>query len=114
MTSALQADGRPLWHELAEYLQPDVVFWSTARRQVDQITFRGQADWDPLITFTHRKDGALRRTPFRAMSRTYELSGGKRSLFVFAPAQVKPIGDLSHLQKRQLGAAMVERYRRGI
>ena len=114
MTSSLEADGRPLWHELAGYLQPDVVLWSTARRHLDLIEFRGLADWEPLIAFTHKKDGTPRKAPFKAMSRTYKLSGGKRSLFLFAPAQVKPIGALSHPQKRRLGVAIVERYRRGI
>ena len=114
VTAALQADGQPLWHRLTNYLEPGIVLWSTARHWLDLIEFDGLGQWRTLIEFTRKQDGTLRKRSFTAMSRSYGLSGGRRSLFVFAPAQVKPLGDLSHPQKRELGEAILERYRRGI
>jgi hypothetical protein len=99
-TSVLQAGGQPLWHRLTDYLEPDIVLWSTAHHWLDLIEFDGLGEWRTLIEFTRKQDGTPRQTPVRALSRIYGLSGGKRSLFVFAPAQIKPLGELSHVQKR--------------
>ena len=112
ISAALLDQGQLLWHDLVRYLRPHIVLWSTARRLLGLVDLPATSEWRDLVSFPRRKDGTLRRKPFVAQARSYLLPSGERPLFVFAPAQVKPLGDLSHPQKRELGAAILEAYRR--
>jgi hypothetical protein len=108
VTVRLESTGRPLWHRLVNYLQPDVVLWSTARRWLDFIELDPLSEWRPVAVFDRKKDGTDRKTPVRILTRRYALGSGKEALFAFGPAQVKPLGDITHEQKREAGAAIRE------
>ncbi len=108
----LKSDGVFLWHDLLDDLAPDIVLWSTARQWLALLEFEPVGPWETITTFTETDAGTPRARPVPVEARWYRV-GGKSALVVFAPAAQKPIGALSHRQKREVGRLMEERWRAG-
>jgi hypothetical protein len=101
----LAASGIPLWQGLVEFLQPDVLLWSTARAWFDRIPFAPISPESPLVTFTMRKDGkTARKTAYTASKRWFDIAG-HRTLVVFGIDNRVPFGSLSDVQKAAVGKA---------
>jgi hypothetical protein len=98
--AALEPDGRKLWHDLVEALQPDVVLVSVKRQRLRHIAFP-LADPARVI---HTVDGPKRTRPYFVESFHHELATGKRPLFVFGQASQTPFGSISGAEKRLIGA----------
>ena len=109
--TALQADGRPLWHMLLKELQPQVVLISVAKDHLESIEFVSRTDWKIIHTFERKADGTP-RSPYKICVRWHNVRG-ERSLFVFGQAAQKPFGTLADSQKQQAGKMLLEVYRDG-
>ena len=100
-------DGRTLRHELLIALQPNVVLLSVAESHLEHIWFDALGQWEPIHTFNHKADGASRKHPYRVRGR-WHLVGDEPALLVFCPASQTPLGSISTVQKRELGAIVVK------
>ena len=110
--AALEADGGPLWHMLLKVLQPQIVALSVARKHLKRIEFASKFEWKTVHKFQKTRSGAPRVRPYEIRVRWYDVDG-KRSLFVFGPAFMKPLGKLPNTQKRETGAIALKKYRDG-
>ena len=110
--AVLVADGAPLWHDLLEVLQPNVVVLSVARRHLSRITYDPLRAWESIHCFDYTADGALRDRPYEADGCWYVVSG-EPSLFVFCPASQTPLGSISHNHRNELGSMVADTYLRG-
>lgn len=108
--AALEADGGPLWHMLLEVLRPQIVALSVARKHLKRIEFASNCEWRTIHKFEKTRSGAPRVRPYEIRVRLYDV-GGERSLFVFGPAFMKPLGKLPNTQKRETGAIALKKYR---
>jgi hypothetical protein len=100
----LEPAGRRLWHELVEALQPDVVLISIGRRRLSKIVF-------PLIepaSVIDIVDGHGRVRPYHVEAFRHKLASGKAPLFVFGPASQTPFGSISGVEKRRIGARILD------
>lgn len=100
----LEPTGRRLWHQLVDALQPDVVLISVGRSRLSKIGF-------PLIqpaSVIDTVDGPGRVRPYRVEAFRHELRSGKAPLFVFGQASQTPFGSISGLEKRRVGAGLLE------
>lgn len=96
VSAALSAVGVPLWHDLVEYLRPDVLLISVARVNFRRLSFPAQAATSKSIIL-----GGKHR--YRVFAHTVHLRSGKSTDVVYTtPAQV-PFGFLSHVEKTQVG-----------
>lgn len=109
--AVLVADGVPLWHELLEVLQPNVVVLSVARRHLGRIAFGRLAPWEFIHRFDYTADGALRDRPYE-MDGCWHLVGAEPCLFVFCPASQTPLGSITKNQGRELGSIVADTYAR--
>ena len=108
----LVADGAPLWHELLELLQPDVVVLSVARRHLARIMFEPLAPlapWELIHSFGYTADGELRSRPYDAHG-CWHVVGGEPSLIVFCPASQTPLGSISKNHRHELGSVVERAY----
>lgn len=109
----LTETGIPLWHRLIECIKPDILLWSTARKWLERIEFRALAEWERIACFDSTKHGRQRQ-PVGLEARWYELSKGAHVLVAHARASEKPLGSLSHDQKREVGRRVREHWSRGL
>ena len=109
--TALEADGRPLWHMLLKELRPQVVAISVAKDHLKSIRFVPRTDWKIIHTFDRKADGTP-RSPYTVCAR-WHIVCGEHSLFVFGRAAQKPFGTLADSQKQQAGEMLQEVYRDG-
>ena len=100
---ALEHDGVPLWHDLLNVLNPQVVAISVAGRHLQQVAFRPLSNWMDAHAFDETGDGVPRAQPVQVWTRWYEV-GGESSLFVFMRAAQTPLGFLGDRQKREAGS----------
>lgn len=105
----LVAGGTPLWHELLEVLQPDVVVLSVARSHLARIMFEPLAPWELIHRFDYTGGGELRSRPYEADGCWYVVCG-EPSLFVFCPAYQTPLGSITKNQRRELGSIVTDTY----
>ena len=110
--AVLVADGVPLWHELLEILQPNVVVLSVARQHLARIDFDKLAPWESIHCFDYTADGALRDRPYE-VDGCWHAVGGEPSLFVFCPASQTPLGSITKIQRRELGSILADTHLRG-
>jgi hypothetical protein len=95
----LAAEGRPLWHELARALAPDLIIASIATAELDGITFPRLGDW--RVVYTVERGSPL---PVRAVK--LEIVPGKATLLAFGQAAQTPFGTVSRHQRRLIGEAL--------
>lgn len=95
--NSMSKSGLDLWHSLINFLNPDVLIVSVARKYFDQIRFlRSQQS---VEIFSVQGKGRKRVTVC-----SMEISKKKRVNVIYAiPAQV-PFGYLSHIEKKDVGA----------
>ena len=95
--AALEDEGVPLWHQLVQVLDPDVILVSVARANVDQgIRLHRLREWRDIYTVE-------RMNPYRVEAAEVELTPGRSTLLVFGRAAQKPFGPVSNLEKRRIG-----------
>ena len=109
---ALEEDGRRLWHELLNVLEPEIVVLSVARAHIARIEFAPESDWNTVRSFKRTKDGSLRSSPYEVKTRWYKV-GNEPSLFVFGQAAQGPFGTLDHNRKHETGAIARRSYQNG-
>jgi hypothetical protein len=101
---ALEPEGRRLWHELVEALQPDVVLISIKRRLLTNVVF-------PLVepaSVIYRVDGPRRVRYYDVQAFRHQLASGKTPLFVFGQASQTPFGSISATEKQRIGVRVLE------
>ena len=89
-------DGTTLWHDLIEYLQPDVVLISIKRDHLRKIRF-------PVVTTPYPVYRVERKRPYVIEASRRRLASGKESLFAFGMAAQIPFGLISGATKRAAG-----------
>ena len=109
---ALEQDGVPLWHNLLNVLNPQVVVISVAEDHLKKIQFPALSDWLDVHVFEHTTNGSPRKQPIKVQARWHEVNGDP-SLFVFGPAAQTPLGFLGARQKREAGVIVKELLRSG-
>ncbi len=107
----LEKDGGPLWHDLLQALQPQIVILSVARHHLSRIQFNFLDGWQVVHLFDRTGQGTPRKRPVSVSVRWCEISS-KPSLLVFIPAAQKPLGRLGNIQKREAGATALEVFHR--
>ena len=108
----LEKDGGPLWHDLLQVLQPQIVVVSVARRHLSRIQFRALNGWRVVHVFERTQSGTPRKQPVAVSTRSYEI-GDAAALVVFIPAAQKPLGRLGTTQKREAGVITLQAWHRG-
>jgi len=102
--AVLEPEGRRLWHELVEALQPDVALVSVRRDRLSKISFPTTEPARCIYTV----DGPTRRHPYHVEASRRMLTSGKEVLFVFGRAAQTPFGLVSGADKRFIGARILE------
>ena len=103
----LAASGVPLWHRLVEYLEPQILLWSTRESWLRSITLTPIGQWSSLLAFRETKNGQPRKQPIVVRRRRYKLQNGALVLIAFVPAAQTPLGRLSGPQKVGAGKAIL-------
>lgn len=106
--------GIPLWHRLIDYIKPDILLWSTARKWLERIEFRALTEWEQIALFDLTKDGKWRTRPVGLEARWYSLSTGAPVLVAYARPSEKPLASLSHAQKWEAGRIIREHWSHGV
>ena len=101
---AFLADGVPLWHRLIEYLAPDVIVVSVAKRYRDLISFASPDGWEPFCTISRDHLGMR---PYVVTGQRVELANGARPLLVFGPAAQLPFSTLDKAKRQDIGRAIL-------
>jgi hypothetical protein len=109
--SRLRGPGQQIWHDLVEYLQPDVILVSVAEAYLSSVPFETLRSAEPIFTVLRDRFGALRNQPYVATSRLLRLTSGKVTRLVFGRAAQTPFGLISDQHKRDLGRAVLEAMR---
>lgn len=97
--TVLEHEGTRRWHCLLEYLQPDVVIISVARRQLAKISFPWIEDWSTLYTFQ-------RENRYEVDCSRMRINGSHCATVVFLRAAELPFGSVSKEDRRAIGAAI--------
>ena len=105
----LMADGIPMWHDLIEALQPEVVIASIRRDYVSRIDFDALSDCMTLQEFSHTKEGVRRHETYRVKARWHRI-GDQPSLFAFAKAGRRPFQLIDDDLKHRVGEAILSHY----
>jgi hypothetical protein len=96
----LREAGLKIWHDLVEYLQPDLILLSVAKAHLDVIRFPTVRPAEPIYTVP-------RERPYVSTSRQLRLASGKVTRLVFGLAAQTPFGLISDQHKRNLGRAVL-------
>jgi hypothetical protein len=107
----IAASGVPLWHRLIMYLKPQILLWSTATSWHDLIKLDPISRCSDLIVFRETQSQRLRRRPVIVRICWYQMPAAEQVLIAFIPAAQKPLGTLSHSQKRMTGEAILNAWR---
>lgn len=107
-------DGVPFWHCLIEYLQPDIMIMSMAKKWLDCIEFEPCAPWETIHSFEQTRDGCSRKKPLKESVRWYSFSSGQRFLIAYIPGTQTPMGSLSHAMKREAGSKVREYWKESV
>ncbi|WP_445487643.1 hypothetical protein [Niallia sp. 03133] len=84
----LQAKGVQLWHQLVEYLQPDIILISVAGEHLTKIKFETVRDWETIYTVPSYR-------PYLMNSKKVKLSSKKETAVYFGRAAELPFGMVS-------------------
>ncbi len=102
--TAFLADGVPLWHRLIEYLAPDVILISVAKRYRDLIAFASPDGWVPFWTISRDHLGMR---PYVVTGQSIELASGARPFLVVGPAAQLPFATLDKAKRQEIGRAIL-------
>jgi hypothetical protein len=91
--------GNPLWHSLVEWLSPDLIIASVARRHLGRISFPQVDDWRVVYTVE-------RANLYKVEATRLSISDAKDAWLVFGRAAQKPFGTVSDVDKRKIGLAL--------
>jgi hypothetical protein len=97
----LQASGTPLWHQLLDFLEPDVALVSVARDHLEAIRF-------PIASPSQTVHTVSRMRPYEVTATARQLKSGKQCLFVFGRASQTPFGTISSTDKRNAGRSVFD------
>lgn len=101
--ATLSATGTPLWFDLVQALEPDVVLVSVGKTARSPIDARLSGPWTSL----HK---VARANPYEVVSAPLPLASGRRTLVVFGQAAQTPFGLVSRMDKEAIGRAIAERF----
>lgn len=101
----LESSGVALWHRLVQWLEPDVILVSIARRYRDQITFVRPDGWHPFHIVPRKTEG---KRPYQADAQWTRLPSGKVTFCVFGPAAQQPFATLDKSSRRGIGEMIKE------
>jgi hypothetical protein len=99
--SELESDGLALWHRLVEYLEPDFVVVSVAKRYLEAIRFALEEDGTVLSVIS-------RKNPYVVVSSKIRIGNAKIARLIFGPAAQTPFGKASSEDKKRIGRAAIE------
>jgi hypothetical protein len=91
--------GNRLWHSLVEWLSPDLIIASLARRHLERISFSRVEDWRVVYTVE-------RPNPYKVGATKLRIADGKDAWLVFGNAAQKPFGTVSDMDKHKIGLAL--------
>jgi hypothetical protein len=91
--------GSRLWHSLVEWLSPDLIVASLARRHLERISFSRVDDWRVVYTVE-------RPNPYKVEAAKLRIADGKDAWLVFGKAAQKPFGTVSDMDKHKIGLAL--------
>lgn len=97
----LMSRGVPLWHELVEFLEPDVALISVAYAHLSLLRFQSLAAWETIYTVE-------RQNPYQVSGVRVWLRSGKSTLLVFGKAAQLPFGTLGYGARHALGQFVIE------
>ncbi|WP_193224570.1 hypothetical protein [Bacillus sp. B1-b2] len=90
----LQTEGVQLWHELVEYLQPDVILISVAGEHLAKLQFKTVSDWETIYTLPNQR--------YLINSKKVQLAHKTASIY-FGRAAEMPFGLVSPENKEKMG-----------
>jgi hypothetical protein len=96
----LESDGLDLWHNLVEYLQPDIIVISIARQYLQRIRFKIIEQWKTVYTI-------YRNNPYVIEMARLNLKG-KQVMMLFGLAAQTPFGIISKEDKIKIGSFIRE------
>jgi hypothetical protein len=91
--------GVGLWHSLVEWLSPDLIIASVARRHLERISFPQVDGWRVVYTLG-------RANPYKVELKRVSIAAGKNAWLVFGKAAQKPFGTVSNMDKHKIGLAL--------
>jgi hypothetical protein len=93
--------GRPLWHSLVNWLSPDVIVASVARKHVYEIRFPRLGPLEVVYTVE-------RKNPYAVTLTRLKMEEGRATALAFGQAAQKPFGTVSNIEKSNIGRAIKE------
>jgi len=91
--------GSRLWHDLIEWLSPNLIIASVARSHLNRISFPLAAGWRVIYTVD-------RKNPYHVELSDLRLPDGKVARLVFGKAANIPFGTVSNEDKRKIGEGL--------
>jgi hypothetical protein len=106
----LEIEGIPLWHDLIQYLRPDVIIASFAQRYLEKIEFTRPGVFNEIARFDCTKSGQDRKSPYvvKGMQRDNLQGGNDTIIFVFGRAVNLPFGSICTEAKVEIGRRIKE------
>lgn len=95
--------GRQIWHDLIEYLQPDVILLSVAKRHLDAIRFPILGAPRELFAIQTAKPAK----PYVVISQRRRLASGKGFQLIFGYPRHTPFGLIANIAKREIGGKVL-------
>ncbi len=96
----LLKDGFPLWENLIDVLDPDVIIISVRKQYVQKL---GINKISTLYRFIHDKNGNIRNSPIEIMQGNY-----KKAMVVLGQTRNIPFGSIGKDQKIKLGEQIIK------
>ena len=91
----LGTEGKALWHDLVERLEPDVVVMSIRREYLRLIDFELFDQWQTMYSVDTKQDGSPRASPYNVDAARFRLSSGKEVVFIWGKTVNVPFGSVS-------------------
>ncbi|MHB1000449.1 MAG: hypothetical protein ACYC27_14515 [Armatimonadota bacterium] len=92
----LEPSGIKLWHDLIEFLQPDLVLMSVRESYLEDVNFTKVFDWTVAYTVS-------RSNPYTIKTAQYKTASGKIVIFVFGRAAQLPFGTINRCIQYDIG-----------
>lgn len=102
--NTLRIEGGGFWQRLVEYLEPDIMLISIARKYTNIIKFR-KSKWRIHSNILNKKDGTPRSKPYDIEISDCQV-GKKKGYMVFGQAAQMPFGTLSTEHKEDVGKSL--------
>lgn len=108
----LEIEGEPLWQDLVQVLEPDIVVLSIARQHLEHIRFTSITNWNNHGVFRELEGGDSHDSSLPLRLRWYRISN-KKTLFVHVRAGRIPLNPLTAAQRKSAGAMALREFRTG-